>query len=84
MLKILGFIAGMFTGGQGASKAAGIGNGIALFGAIGGGILWILGPGREWHITLNALELSGVVLIASLLLEWVRHMPPPNINQGND
>lgn len=74
---VLSFLFGKFFEGAGASKAAGVGNGLAFYGAIGGGVLWILGPGREWSITLNALELSGVSLAISLALEYFRRLPPP-------
>ena len=74
---ILSLLFGTFSKGEGATKAVGIGNGLAFYGAIAGGALWLFGPGREWSITLNALELSGICLGASLLLEWFRRLPPP-------
>lgn len=78
LLKILSFVFGMFSGGSGAQKVAGTLNGLTLLGAVSGAVVWLLGPGREWSITLNALELSGVVGVASLLLEYFRRMPPPD------
>ncbi len=60
-----------------ASKAAGAAAGFGTLAAVVGAVAWLFGPGREWSITLNALELSGVALGASLLIEWVRRMPPP-------
>ena len=68
-------IASLF--GSVASKAAGGLSGIGTIAAVGGMVVWLFGPGREWSVTLNALELSGVALGASLLIEWVRRMPPP-------
>jgi hypothetical protein len=63
--------------GSAASRAGGVLSGLGLIGAIAAGVAWLLGPGREWTITLNALELSGVVLLGSALLEWMRRVPPP-------
>lgn len=73
---ILTTLLGKFLGG-GASKAGGALSGVALMGSVAGAVVWLLGPGREWSITLNALELSGVGLGAALLLEWFRRLPPP-------
>lgn len=72
---ILTFLFGQFMKGEGATKAAGAANGVAFYGAIAGGAMWILGPGREWSITLNALELAGISLAVSLVLEYVRRLP---------
>lgn len=73
---ILTALLGKFLG-DGASKAGGALSGVALMGSVAGTVAWLFGPGREWSITLNALELSGVGLGASLLLEWFRRMTPP-------
>ena len=62
--------------GEAGNKAAGALNGVAALGAIGGAALWVLGPGREWQITLNALELSGITLGVVMLIEWARSTPP--------
>ena len=69
-------IIAMLFGGV-ASKAAGAAAGLGTLAAVVGAVAWLFGPGREWSIVLNALELSGVALGASLLIEWVRRMPPP-------
>jgi hypothetical protein len=70
--KILSFLLG-----SGASKAAGGLSTLTFIGSLAGAVLWLFGPGREWEITLNALELSGVALGASVVLEWLRRVPPP-------
>lgn len=75
---IFSLLFGVFAKGEGATKAAGIGNGLAFYGALAGAALWLFGPGREWQITLNALELSAVALGGSLALEIVRRLPPPS------
>lgn len=62
--------------GETGSKTAGALGGIGMLGAIGGAGMWLLGPGREWHITLNAMELGFVSLVVSMLLEWARNLPP--------
>lgn len=69
-------VGGLFSGT--ASKAGGLlsGAGFTIAAAIGA-VTWLFGPGREIQITLNALELSGVGLGASVALEWFRRMPPP-------
>lgn len=74
--SIIAALLGKFLG-EGASKAGGALSGIALMGSVAGAVAWLFGPGREWSITLNALELSGVALGAAVLLEWFRRMPPP-------
>lgn len=70
------FIFGLFKG-DNASKTGGVLSGITALGAVSGSVLWLFGPGREWSITLNALELSGVALGASVALEWLRRSQPP-------
>ncbi len=76
MGNLLSIVLGLFTGSN-ASKAGGALSGLTAIGAISGAVLWLLGPGREWSITLNALELSGIALGASVVLEWLRRSPPP-------
>lgn len=71
---------GLFT--DGATKAGGLLSGLSALGAIVGAVAWLFGPGREIQITLNALELSGVALGGSVLLEWFRRMPPPGSPPG--
>jgi len=66
-----------FLLGSGASKAAGGLSALTLLASLSGAVLWLFGPGREWQITLNALELSGVALGASVILEYFRRVPPP-------
>jgi hypothetical protein len=63
--------------GSASSKAAGGLSALTLIGSMAGAVLWLFGPGREWQITLNALELSGVALGASVVLEYFRRVPPP-------
>ena len=75
-MSILNFFLGLFGNSVG-SRVGGAVGALTAVGAVGGAVLWLFGPGREWTITLNALELSGVALGASVLLEWFRRMPPP-------
>ena len=77
--KVLAFLLPLLFGpkGEGATKVQGAFNSILSSGAVGAAVLWILGPGRDWEITLNALELSGVVLGAVVLIEWARRSDPP-------
>lgn len=63
--------------GDAGNKSAGALGGLGALGAIGGMGMWLLGPGREWHITLNAMELGFVALVVSMLIEWARNLPPP-------
>lgn len=75
-MSVLNFLLGLFGSSVG-SKLGGAASALTSIGALGGAVLWLFGPGRQWQITLNALELSGVALGASVLLEWFRRMPPP-------
>lgn len=75
-LTVISFIAGLFKG-DNAAKTGGLLSGVTAFGAVSGAVLWLFGPGREWSITLNALELSGVALGAAVALEWLRRSNPP-------
>jgi len=76
LLSIIQKVAGaLFT--SGASKAGGMLSGISAIGAVAGGIVWLFGPGREIQLTLNALEISGIALGGSVLMEWLRRLPPP-------
>jgi hypothetical protein len=66
-----------WLGGRMGARLAG---GLAKAGAVGaiiGVIAWFFGAGREWTITLNALELAGAVLACSALFDWARRLPPP-------
>lgn len=75
-IGVIGALASRLIG-QGATKATGAISGLTAVAAVAGSVMWLFGPGREWHISLNALELSGVALGASVLLEWARRAPPP-------
>lgn len=81
--KILFLVIGLMTGkpiGQadnGASAAAGAFNSLAFYSAAIGGVAWVFGPGREWHVTFNALELSAVGLAAAILGALFLHLKPP-------
>jgi len=82
LASIVASLLGGFLRGDGASKAVGGFNLLALLGGIGGGIVWLLSPSAAlWEITLNARELLGLVVLGALvippLLEWVRRLPPP-------
>jgi len=67
----------LLPGGDAATKATGALSHLSTLGAIAGAVVWIMGPGREWTVTLNALELAAVGLAASFALEWARRSPPP-------
>lgn len=60
----------------GTTIAGGV-SGIATVGALGSGVLWLFGPGRDWSVTLNAMELSFVFLAGAVLVEFARRSPPP-------
>ncbi len=51
-------------------------NGAGGLAAVGAGVWWFIGH-RQDVVTLNYLELAGVVGIATLLMEWMRRAPPP-------
>lgn len=76
--KILAFLLPLlFRGGDGTQKVQGAVTSAVNVGAVSAAVLWLFGPGREWTITLNALELSAVALLAAVLLEWFRRSDPP-------
>lgn len=81
MLSILSFLAPLLFRGGGSGGAQQIVQGattsLLSLGAVSGAVMWLLGPGREWAITLNALELSAVALGAAVLYEWARRSDPP-------
>lgn len=76
MGAIIAKIVGLLTGGM-ASKVAGAVSGVGTVAALLGAVAWIFGPGREWQVTFNALELSGVVFGGSLAVEWARRVVAP-------
>lgn len=77
---VVGLLFGkMLPTGDTAYKAGGIFNGsIAVIGLLVGGGMWLFGPGREWTITMNGLELTGLIISGSVvvpvLLDWFRRM----------
>ncbi len=76
--KILSLLLGLLPGGNdAASRAGGAVSGLAVIAALGGGVAWLFGPGQEWSVTLNALELSAVALGGGIALEYFRRLPPP-------
>lgn len=83
LAKIFFLVLGLLTGkpigaaDNGASAAAGAFNSVAFYSAALGGLAWVFGPGREWHITFNALELSAVGLAAAILGALFLHLKPP-------
>lgn len=83
MSNLIGIVVGLLTSffkGDGWTKNLAAGNGLLFYGALAYSAYWLLGDsGASWHITLNARELSGVVLAGSALLEYFRRMPPPNV-----
>lgn len=79
MLNILSFLAPLLFRGSGSTQqmVQGATTSLLSLGAVSGAVMWLLGPGREWTIALNALELSGVALGAAVLYEWARRTDPP-------
>lgn len=79
--KLFFLIVGLFTARPtqegGATGAAGAVNSLAFYSAIVAGLAWVFGPGREWQITFNALELSAVGLAAAILGALFLHLRPP-------
>lgn len=65
--------------------ASGVGSLLARGGvvaAVVGGINWLLTDGREWHITVNALELIGLVFVGYVVIGKVFQTTPPAISRG--
>lgn len=80
LAKVLSFFVPLlFRGaaGDAQQKVQGAATSVLSLGAAGAGVMWLLGPGREWTITLNAMELSAVGLGAAVLYEWARRSEPP-------
>lgn len=78
IVKILSFFVPLlFRGGDAQQKVQGATTSLLSAGAVSGAVMWLLGPGREWTVTLNAMELSAVGLGAAVLYEWARRSDPP-------
>lgn len=79
LAKVLSFLVPVvFRGGAGAKQyVQGATTSLLSLGAVSGAVMWLLGPGREWNITLNAMELSAVALGAAVVYEWARRSDPP-------
>lgn len=78
--KILSFFVPLLVGGGTTAvkqKVQGATTSLLSVGAVSGAVMWLLGPGREWTVTLNAMELSAVGLGAAVLYEWARRSDPP-------
>lgn len=86
MLKLLTTLAafigpvGKLLGGRASKESAGL-----LSGALNGAgiivaavaLIWYMLGNRDMVITLNLLELSGIVLMVVTALEFQRRNPPP-------
>lgn len=70
--KIISLFFGV--GGNLATKTVGT---VGTITVISGIITWLFGPGRDMAICLNALELSGVVFGAQVILQWALRKPAP-------
>lgn len=68
----------MRSGATPPTRAADAGAGLMVWSAIGGAVLWVVGPGRDWHITLNALELSAVLMAGGIVAFILLRMKPPD------
>lgn len=77
ILKIVGLVASLFTAGSTVTERAASGfNGIALIGGIVGILAWLFGPGKEFFVTLNALEMGFILLAGFVAGEILRRMEP--------
>lgn len=63
--------------GTAATKTVGAVSSLAALGSVVGVVAWIFGPGKEWSVTLNALELSAVAMAGAFVVEWARRVTPP-------
>ncbi len=61
----------------GATGAAGAFNSVAFYGALAGFGAWLIGPGREFSITLHGWEIWAVVLAAAVAGAMFLHIRPP-------
>ncbi len=82
IFSLIGKALGLLTGVSGfgaasniATKAVGT---VGTVATVGGVVAWIFGPGREMQITLNSLELAGVVLGGQMALQWALRKDPPS------
>lgn len=74
---ISGIISYFIGKGNISTKITGAVSGLGMISAVISAFIWLLGPGREWTITLNALELSGIVFTGAILIDLARKSPPP-------
>jgi hypothetical protein len=83
LAKIISLILGLLTGGAtqqggtGATAAAGAFNSVAFYGAAAGFVAWLVGPGRDFTITLRGWEIWAVVLAAAFAGAMFLHIQPP-------
>ena len=76
--KILSLLFGAFSKGEGATKAAGIGGGLAFYSALIGAGLYLLGPGRDLSFgPFNLLEVCAVLLVGVVAGLVLLRLPPP-------
>jgi len=76
--KILSLLFGAFTSGHGATRAASAGAGLTMWAGALGAVAWFFGPGKEWEVTLNALELSAVLMAGGFGALLTLRLPPPD------
>jgi len=76
--KIIAAVFGLL-GGSSAQSPLGTSwvSNVAALASIGGGALWLFGPGRELHWTFNLLEISAIALAGMIAGEILWRMKPP-------
>lgn len=75
---VLSFLFGQFAKGEGATKAAGLGGGLAFYSALVGAGLYLLGPGRDLSFgPFNLLEVCAVLLVGVVAGLLLLRLPPP-------
>lgn len=65
--------------------ASGVGSLLARGGTLAaaiGGINWLLTDGRQWTITTNALELTGLVFVGYVVIAKIFQTTPPASPRG--
>lgn len=81
LAKILSLVIGLLTGRPaqegGATGAAGAFNSVAFYGAAIGFVTWIVGPGRDFTITLKGWEIWSVVLASAIVGAMFLNLKPP-------
>lgn len=76
--QIFSILLGILTMGKapGSAEPSALGK-LGALATLGGGVLWLFGPGRAIHYDLNLVEMLAILLFGIVVAEFLYKAEPP-------